>query len=148
MSGPMSPSWYDGSSAIHTHCCKGNYLYARHHTTKKMFHYTPRRRLDGEVVYLLLILDLGTRWSWVVNVTPWLHFSPGVKAPGTHCRGGWVGLRVDLNTDARRKILLPLPGMEPQPASCPARSQTLYCLSYLAHHHNIQSKKLFFSIFS
>jgi hypothetical protein len=29
----------------------------------KLSHYTPRRRLGGEEVQLLLILDLGTRWG-------------------------------------------------------------------------------------
>jgi hypothetical protein len=29
----------------------------------KQYHYTPWRRLGGEELYLLLILDLGTRWT-------------------------------------------------------------------------------------
>jgi hypothetical protein len=33
------------------------------HIKLKLFHYTPRRRLGGEAVYLLLIHDLGSRWG-------------------------------------------------------------------------------------
>jgi hypothetical protein len=29
----------------------------------KLSHYTPRRRLEGEEILLLLILNLGTRWG-------------------------------------------------------------------------------------
>jgi hypothetical protein len=57
----------------------------------KLSHYTPRRRLGGEGVQLLLILDLGTRWGWVVSVTPQPRFSFREKTPDTHCTGGWVG---------------------------------------------------------
>jgi hypothetical protein len=37
---------------------------------------------------------------------------PPERTPGTHCTGGWVGLRAGLDTEARGKILLPLPGIE------------------------------------
>jgi hypothetical protein len=59
------------------------------------------KALGGEEVYLLLILDLDTRWGWVVSVTPWPRFSPGERTPGTHCTGGWVGPR--LQTDSRQQ---------------------------------------------
>jgi hypothetical protein len=36
------------------------------------------KALGGEEVYLLLILDLGTGWGSVVNVTPW----PGAPGKG------------------------------------------------------------------
>jgi hypothetical protein len=81
----------------------------------------------------LIILDLGARWGWVVSVTPRPRFSPGERIPGTHCTGGWVGLRAGLDTEAGGKILSPLPGIEPQSLGRPARSQTLYWLSYTAH---------------
>jgi hypothetical protein len=67
----------------------------------------------GEEVQLLLILDLGTRWGWVVSVTPRPRFYPRGKDPGTHCTGGWVGLRAGLDTEARRKILCPRRGSNP-----------------------------------
>jgi hypothetical protein len=92
----------------------------------------PRRRLGGEEVQLILILDLGNRWGWVVSVTPRPCFSPGKTTPGTHCTGGWVGPRAGLDIKARGKILSLLPGIEPSPGH-PVRSQTLYWLSYPAH---------------
>jgi hypothetical protein len=82
----------------------------------------PRRRLGGEDVYLLLILDFGTVWGWVVSVTLRPRFTPGRKdPPGTHCTEGWVGPRAGLDTEAREKILSPLPGIEPRSCGRPAR---------------------------
>jgi hypothetical protein len=64
--------------------------------------------------------------GWVVSVTPRPRSSPGERTPSTHCSGGWVGLRASLDPEARRKILLPLSGIEARPV----RSQTLYWMSY------------------
>jgi hypothetical protein len=47
------------------------------HVKAKQSCYTPRRRLGGEEIDLLLIPDLGTRWGWVVSVTPQPRFAPG-----------------------------------------------------------------------
>jgi hypothetical protein len=52
---------------------------------------------------------------------------PGERTPGTHWIGGWVGPSAGLDAGARRKILCPCQGSKPDR---PARSQTLYCLSY------------------
>jgi hypothetical protein len=52
--------------------------------------------------------------------------------PGTHWTGGWVDPSANLDTEARGKILSPLPGFEPRSPGCLARSQTLYWLSYPA----------------
>jgi hypothetical protein len=52
---------------------------------------------------------------------------PWGKDPSTHWIGGWAGLRTSLDAGARRKILCPCRGLNP---NHPARSQTLYCLSY------------------
>jgi hypothetical protein len=79
------------------------------------------------------MLDFSTRWGWLVSVTSRPHFSPGERTPGTHCTGGWVGPRAGLGTEARGKILLPLPGIETLPPGRPACSETLYWLSYPAH---------------
>jgi hypothetical protein len=57
----------------------------------------------GEKVYLLLILDLGTRWGWLVSVTPRPRFITRQRTTGTHCTGGWVGLRAGVDTEARGK---------------------------------------------
>jgi hypothetical protein len=54
-----------------------------------------------------------------------LRFIAGERTPGTHWTGGWVGPRAGLDTEARGKILSPLPGVEPRLLGRPARSQTL-----------------------
>jgi hypothetical protein len=70
------------------------------------------------------------RWRAVVSA---VRFTPGERTPGTHCTGGWVGPRAGLDTEARGKILSPLPEIEPRSPGRPARSQTLHWLSYPAH---------------
>jgi hypothetical protein len=59
-------------------------------------------------------------------------FSPGERTHGTHCTGGWVVPWAGLDTKATGKTLSPLPGIESRSSGRPARSQTLYWLSYLA----------------
>jgi hypothetical protein len=93
----------------------------------KWFRYTPWRRIGWEEVQLLLILNLDTRWGWVVSITPRPRFTPGKRAPGTHCTGGWLVPRAGLDAEARGKILCLCWGLNP---GRPVRSQTLYCLSY------------------
>jgi hypothetical protein len=93
----------------------------------KLSRYTPWRHMRWEEVQLLLILNLSTRWGWVVSVTPRPRFTPGEKTPGTHWIAGWVGPRAGLDARARRKILCPCRGSNP---GRPFRSQTLYRLSY------------------
>jgi hypothetical protein len=70
--------------------------------------------------------------GWVVSVTPRPRFSPGERTPDTRWTEGWVGPRAGLDTEARGKILSPLPGIEPRSPGRPVRSQTLYSLSYAA----------------
>jgi hypothetical protein len=65
------------------------------------------------------------------SVTPRPRFSPGERTPGTYCTGGWVGPRAGLDTEAKGKILSPLPWIESRSPGRAARSQTLYCLSYV-----------------
>jgi hypothetical protein len=56
-----------------------------------MSHYTPWRRLGGEEVQLLLILNLGTRWGWVVSIMTQLRFTRGKGPPvPTEQEGGWA----------------------------------------------------------
>jgi hypothetical protein len=83
-------------------------MLARYHSKHfiKMFHYTPRRRLSGEEVQLLLILDVGTRR--VSGQRP--RFIPPEMTLGNHCRGGWVGPRAGLDAETIRKIFSPLRG--------------------------------------
>jgi hypothetical protein len=40
-------------------------------------------------------LDLGTSCEWSTSRPG--SFTPGERAPGTHCIGGWVDLRAGLN---------------------------------------------------
>jgi hypothetical protein len=58
----------------------------------------------GEWRYSFTILDIGTRWGWVVNFTPRPLYLRG-KTVGTHWIGGWVGPRADL--EAVEKNLFP-----------------------------------------
>jgi hypothetical protein len=55
------------------------------------------------------------------------------KTPGTHCTGGWVGLRADLDTEVRGKILCLCRG------SNPGRSDTT--LTELSECHREQERK-------
>jgi hypothetical protein len=61
----------------------------------KLSHYTPRKRLGGEDVKLLLIFDLGTRWD------EWSALRPGKRTFDTHCTGGWVGPNAGLDTEEK-----------------------------------------------
>jgi hypothetical protein len=79
----------------------------------KLSRYTPRWRLGREEVQLLLFLNLGTRRGWVVSITPRPRFTPGQRAPGIHCTGGWVGPRAGLDAEARGKILWVCRGSNP-----------------------------------
>jgi hypothetical protein len=68
----------------------------------------PWRHMGGEEVQLLLIFNLGTRWGWVVSVTPRPRFTPEEKTPGTHCTGGWVGPRAGLEQGLEEKFPAPV----------------------------------------
>jgi hypothetical protein len=56
-------------------------------------------------------------------------FAPGERAPVTHWIEGWVDLRADMDDLGKRKFLT-VPGLELPPLGSPARSQSLYRLSY------------------
>jgi hypothetical protein len=62
------------------------------------------------------------------SFTPRPLYPPG-KVPGTHWIGGWVGPRTGLD-DAEKRKFRTLPGLELRPPGRPARSQSLYRLSY------------------
>jgi hypothetical protein len=94
----------------------------------------------GELIQLLLIHDLGTRWGWVVSATPRPRFTLWERTYGTHCTGGWVGPRASLDTKATGNIISPLSGIEPRSSGRLARNHTLYWLSYPAHSYLIYSQ--------
>jgi hypothetical protein len=50
----------------------------------------------GEWRYSATILDLGTRWRWVISFTPLPLYPRGIS-PRTHCMGSWVGPRAGLD---------------------------------------------------
>jgi hypothetical protein len=56
---------------------------------------SPRRVHRGSRGIALLILDLSARRAWLVNSMPWPLYPREI--PGTHCTGGWVGPRADLD---------------------------------------------------
>ena len=58
-----------------------------------------------------LILNLGTKWMWVVNLTPQVLYPRGTNS-GPDWTGGWVGPRTGLDVLENIKIVL-LPGFEP-----------------------------------
>jgi hypothetical protein len=71
------------------------------------------------------VLDLGTRWKWVVSFTPLPLYTRG-KRPGIQWRGGWVGPRVGLDAVEKRKIL----HCQKSNPGRAARSPSLHQLSY------------------
>jgi hypothetical protein len=80
----------------------------------------------GEWRYSSTILDLGTRWTWVVSFTTWLLYPRG-KSPSTHWIRGWAGLKTGMDAVDKRKISFLCWHSNP---SCPAHSLSLYQLSY------------------
>jgi hypothetical protein len=77
----------------------------------QLSHYTPqgvRGNTHCSYSFSTSALD-GSEWS---ASRPCHALSPGKGPPGTHCTGGWVGPRAGLDTEARGKVLSPLPGIE------------------------------------
>jgi len=66
------------------------------------------------------ILNLGTRYWWVVSFVPWLHYPPYPPTPITHWIGGLLGPR------KRRENLLPLLGTEWSSSSLQSSHYTIY----------------------
>jgi hypothetical protein len=104
----------------------------------KWYRYMPRTAQGGREGIAPTLSFLGTRRGWVVSITPRPRFTPGEIAPGTHCTGGWVGPRAGLDAEVRGKILCLSLGSNPGRS---VRGQTLYWLSYPAHHQFTDTKK-------
>jgi hypothetical protein len=62
--------------------------------------------------YSSTILELDTRWRWVVSFTPRLLYSRG-KVPCSHCIGGWVGPKACLDVVEKTKISCPCRNLTP-----------------------------------
>jgi hypothetical protein len=82
-------------------------------------------KLTGECKYSSTILDLGTRWKWVVSFMP-RSLYPRERSPDIHWIGGWVGLKAILQAVEKIKTC---PSRESIPGR-PARGPLLYRLSY------------------
>ena len=91
----------------------------------KWSHYRPvvAQRLGRGIT--LLFYDRGTRSVWVVSSTPRPHFTPGKDPVPILQESGWVPRPVWMGAKSR-------PHRDSIPDR-PARSQSLYRLSYRAH---------------
>jgi hypothetical protein len=83
----------------------------------------------GEGRYSSTILDLGTRWSWVVTFTPRLDYPLG-RISRYHCIRGCIGPRACLNAMEKRKTSCPSQESNPDR---PTRSPPLNRLSCMAY---------------
>jgi hypothetical protein len=79
----------------------------------------------GEELQHLLVFDLGTRWEWVVSVTPRPRYSPGERTTGTIVQeAGWAPQPVWTQRLQEKSFVLP--GIESGSPGRPVCSQTLY----------------------
>jgi hypothetical protein len=87
-------------------------------------------------------VDLGASRRCVVSFTPRPLYRQG-KSPRTHWIGGWIGFIAGLDDVEKRKFLA-LPGLKLRPIDRPARSKSLYRLSYLDSRSKINRIKFLF----
>jgi hypothetical protein len=108
----------------------GNALPAwREYTDRKVSpFYRPRRPLGRVEVYVYSVLDLGTRRGWGVSVTPRSLSTPGGDPVPIVQEAGWAPGPVWTGAEN-----LAPPGFFFRSPDHPARSQSLYRLSYPAH---------------
>jgi hypothetical protein len=96
-----SPSPHRHSNPVHP--ARSQSLYWLSHHGSPLLNLTPRHKdVLESVIIAPRILNLGTRWWWVVSFTPRPLYSLG-KSPYTHWTGGWVGLRAGLDTTVRER---------------------------------------------
>jgi hypothetical protein len=86
------------------------------------------KRYMGEWRYSSTVLDIGTRWRWVVSFTPRPLYPRGNPPPpflGTHWIGGWVCLRAGLDHVEKRTILQCRESNPGRPGRSPSLSRHL-----------------------
>jgi hypothetical protein len=146
---PRHPGWYNNHNC--ERCTKWTQL-SPHHTmkncnlgsyplgkvklslclTNQALYHEGVWGVDVSIHIFLTSALVGGEWSASRSD----RFIPGERAPGTHCIGGWLGLRAGLNAVEKRKFLT-LPGLELRPLGRPARSQSLYRLTRI--HSDFQN---------
>jgi hypothetical protein len=87
--------------------------------------------VDVQIDIFLTSALVGGEWS----ASRPCRFTPEERVTSTHWIGGWVGPRAGLDYLEKRKFLT-LPGLELRPLGRPARSQSLYRLSYPGSYDN------------
>jgi hypothetical protein len=92
----------------------------------------------GGVEYSSTLLDLSTRWRWVVSFTH-LPLYPGERTPCTHYIRGSGDPRFCLENMEKRKFLN-LQGLELRPLYRLTRSQSLYQLRYPGCQFKVTSR--------
>jgi hypothetical protein len=81
--------------------------------------------VDVQIHVFLTSEVIGGEWS----ASRPCRLIPGERAPVTHWIGGWAGPRAGLD-DVEKRTFLILPVLELRPLGRPARSQSLYRLSF------------------
>jgi hypothetical protein len=79
------------------------------------------------------ILDLGTRWRWVISFT-FGPLYPRERYPCTHWIGDWVGPRAGLDEVMKRTIPSPCRDSYPRSSSPQPRAIPLSCLGSSSLH--------------
>jgi hypothetical protein len=101
-------------------------LIATKGTNNGISHISVISSLKTNIIHIFLTLVVaGSEWS----ASHPDHFTPGEKDPRTHWKRGWVDPRASLDDVEKRKFLTLL-GLKLRPLGRPARSQSLYRLSY------------------
>jgi hypothetical protein len=83
------------------------------------------------------ILDLGTRWRWVVSSLSG-RFTPRERAPGTRLIGGSVGPSAGLDAVVKRKIPSPRRESNPRTPIVQPVAQCYTDWAIAALHHSVR----------
>ena len=86
----------------------------------------------GEQMYSCSFFNLGAGCGWMVNATPRPLYPQ--ERPGTHCIGGWVGLRAGLDGCGKSRPTTGIRSSSPQRVAIPtelSRPTALHSIVYL-----------------